>query len=359
MSLCQENELPAAHHSAERERLPHPYPTYPETGNLTAAATSLRDTLERLTLQTGTLRAVVLPQLGGKIASLTLLPAGRRRGGQLLQGPLKPYALRSAELLFHESDGSGWDECLPSISACAVSWGGGTVEVPDHGDCWRLPWKVEEQADDVLRMSATGASLPLFFERTIELEGSTLRLDYLVRNTADAAVPYAWSAHPLFAVDPGDRIILPKSVEEVTVEASGNGRLGQPGSRHAWPFAADARDGSALDLTTVGQPTDGVGDKVVARAPDEGWCALERRTLGVRVTLRFDPRANPWLGLWICYGGWPQAATARKGFTVALEPCTAPVDSLARALELGEAKMLAPGAEERWRLVLEVKPLDK
>jgi hypothetical protein len=326
---------------------------------LTATATPLRDTLERLTLQSDSLRVVVLPQLGGKIASLTLLPWAGRRGGALLQGPLKPYLLRTPTLPFDESDGSGWDECLPSIGPCQVDYGNRTAEVSDHGDFWRLPWKVDEQSDEVLRMSATGTSLPLVFERTIELEGNTLMLEYVVRNTADVAVPYAWSAHPLFAVDPGDRIILPHSVEEIIAESSANGRLGAPGNTHFWPFTANAKDGSALDLTTVGQPTDGVGDKIVTHAPAEGWCALDRLTLGARLTLRFDPKVNPWLGLWICYGGWPAAVTARKGFTVALEPCTSPVDSLAVAIERGEAKTLAPGAEDRWQLGLEVTPLDK
>ncbi len=326
---------------------------------MTTTAASLRDTLERLTLQSDSLRAVILPQLGGKIASLALLPWGKRRGGPLLQGPLKPYLLRTPTLPFDESDGSGWDECLPSIGPCELTYGNQTTQVTDHGDYWRLPWKVEEHTEELIRMTATGTSLPLTFERTIELEGNTMLLDYRLRNNADVAVPYAWSVHPLFAVDPGDRIILPHSVEQVTAESSANGRLGATGSTHAWPFTAHAKDGSALDLTTVGQPVDGVGDKIVTRAPAEGWCALDRLTMGARLTLRFDPKTNPWLGLWICYGGWPSAVTARKGFTVALEPCTSPVDSLAEAINRGEAKKLAPDEEARWQLELEVTPLDK
>jgi galactose mutarotase-like enzyme len=309
-------------------------------------------------LQSDSLRAVILPQLGGKIASLALLPWAGRRGGPLLQGPLKPYVLRTPDLAFDESDGSGWDECLPSIGPCEVSYGGTTAQVPDHGDLWRLPWTVEEQTEETLRMSVTATSLPLYFERSIELEGHTMIVEYLVRNTSEVEVPYAWSVHPLFAVDPGDRIILPHSVEEITAEASANGRL-QVGGTHFWPFTASAKDGSAIDLTTVGQPTDGVGDKVATLAPPEGWCSLERRTLGARVTLRFDAKANPWLGLWLCYGGWPEAAAARKGFAVALEPCTSPVDSLAESIKRGEAKTLAAGTEERWQLVVEVTPLDK
>jgi galactose mutarotase-like enzyme len=299
---------------------------------------------------------VVVPQLGGKIASLAVISAKGRAGAQLLQGMLKPYAARTPQMPFDASDGSGWDECLPSVAPCEIEHDGETVEIPDHGDFWRLDWKVEERSEEKLCMSATGTSLPLHFERVIELEANRVKLSYLVRNDGETTVPWAWSAHPLLAVDPGDRIILPHSIEEITTGSSANGRLGEPGSTHAWPFTADARNGEALDLTTVGQPTDGVGDKIMTPAPKEGWCAVDRLSHRVRVTLRFDPVANPWLGLWICYGGWPVAAAVRKGFTVALEPCTIPVDSLAEAIENGTAPMLAAGEEKRWELTLEVTP---
>ncbi len=317
------------------------------------------DTIERITLQSDSLRAVVMPQLGGKIASLALLPWAGQLGGSLLQGPLKPYALRTPEMGFPEADGSGWDECLPTVGGCVVTHDGKQVEAPDHGDFWRLVWKVDEHTDETLRLSASApeGALPLAFERSIEVDGERMLLEYTVRNTGASAVPYLWSAHPLFAVDPGDRIILPHSVEEVVTEYTANGRLGERGSTHGWPFTGDARPGrefEPVDLTTVGQPNDGVGDKIVTLAPKEGWCTLDRRTLGVRVTLRFDPEACPWLGLWLCYGGWPESIPARKGFAVALEPCTAPVDSLAEAIARGEAKTLAPGEEHRWQLLLEV-----
>ena len=40
----------------------------------------------------------------------------------------------------------------------------------------------------------------------------------------------------------------------------------------------------------------GVGDKLYAPAPGEGWAALERRSRGVRLEVRFDPNVLPWLG---------------------------------------------------------------
>jgi hypothetical protein len=165
-------------------------------------------------------------------------------------------------------------------------------------------------------------------------------------------VEYVWSAHPLFAVEEGDRIVLPDSIHEVTVEGSAQQRLGKAGSKQAWPIAATT-NGNHSDLSVAGNVTDGIGDKLFAAAPREGWCALERKGLRRRIELRFDPQELPYLGLWICYGGWPENG-ARRQQCVALEACTAEGDSLAVAKRQGLARSLPRRAEHRWSLELHV-----
>jgi galactose mutarotase-like enzyme len=306
---------------------------------------------DRRVLQNEHLRIEVLPALGGKLSSITL--AGE--GGELLQGPLKPYAARTATMPFDQGDGGGWDECLPSIGPCSVTYGDNqTATIEDHGDFWRLAFTVDEATDTTLRMHAEGTSLPLLFERSLRLDGKTLHLDYTLRNRGDAAVPWGWSVHPLFGVYPFDRIHLPPSVKQVTAEASANGRLGAPGSTHSWPITTNVLDGQPLDLSLVESIDTGVGDKLVFPAPPEGWCALERKTLRTRLTLHFDPKDSPVLGMWICYGGWPNDPKAKKGYTVGLEPCNLPVDSLADSLTKGGGSHLAAGEERHWSLRLEI-----
>ena len=295
-----------------------------------------------LVLQSENLRVTVLPELGGKIASLRWLP----EGVELLQAPLAPYAGRTMSMGFDESDAGGFDECLPSVAACAIKTSGGVVQVPDHGDFWRIPWDAEAEEEDVIRLAATGLSLPLRFEKTLELHGSTLAIRYRVRNVGQYDVEYAWSAHPLFAVDPGDAVDLPESVDHVTVEGSAGNRLGARHSRHAWPRTVDQRK-NGIDLSVAGSPGDGVGDKLFAEAPAEGWAALERVGPGLRIEVRFDPQQCPWLGLWLCYGGWP-AGNTRRQQCVAIEPCTAPADSLAEAIAGGWARSLAPEESDEW-----------
>lgn len=309
----------------------------------------------RRELKNDFLRVEILPQLGGKLSSISLLPSG----GELLQGPIRPYAARAPHMPFDQADGSGWDECLPSIGPCRVAYPAKnpthSATMQDHGDFWRIPFTVVEATDTSLRMEAQGTSLPLHFVRTLELDGQSLLLHYLLTNTGDEPVPYGWSVHPLFAIQPFDRIHLPPSVHEVTAQASANGRLGAAGTKHAWPQTKNANDGAALDLAEAGSIDDGVGDKLVLPAPSEGWCAIERKTLRTLVTLHFDPKLWRTLGLWICYGGWPATtdASLKKGYTIALEPCNLPDDSLAKSLEQGAAGTLNAGQTIEWSLRLE------
>ncbi len=301
------------------------------------------------------LRVEVLPALGGKISSITL--AGE--GGELLQGPLKPYEPRSASLPFDQGDGGGWDECLPSVGPCTVSYGAGrSARIEDHGDLWRAAWTVDAASETGLRMHVEATSLPLSFERTLRLEGRVLHCDYTLRNGGDEPVPYGWSVHPLFGIYPFDRIHLPPSVREVTVGSSANGRLGAAGTRQSWPQTTSSLDGQPLDLSLAGALDDGVADKLVMPSPAEGWVALERKTLRTMLTLHFDPAAAPFLGLWLCYGGWPADPQAKKGFTVALEPCNLPADSLADSLGQGGGR-LAPGEQRQWSLRLEVSDVEE
>ncbi len=301
-----------------------------------------------LVLENNHLRITIAPRLGGKIASIQLLPEHE----ELLQKPLRPYAPRRRYMPFDASDASGWDECLPSVAACEVETPSGKARVPDHGDFWQVEWQIVSQNENGVTLSADGFSLPLRFTKAITLTENQLKIAYKVENPANFPVEYIWSAHPLFAVDPGDRIILPHSVKEVVVEGSAGNRLGPKGAKHAWPQTTLGH-GAVCDLSIAGTPEDGIGDKLFTATPPGGWCAIERPKLGRRIQLQFHPHSTMYLGLWICYGAWPEDHANRQ-YCVALEPCTATGDSLAEAQRAGRTNRLAPGEKCEWVVVLQV-----
>ncbi|MGA3080051.1 MAG: hypothetical protein ABSD44_01570 [Terracidiphilus sp.] len=328
-----------------------------------AEASGIGVAAEEVVFRAGDCSFTILPRLGGKIASI------RVGDCELLQTPLASYGPRTRTMPFDAGDASGWDECLPSVAACAVETEDGLAEIPDHGDLWRVEWREQGTGNreqdagsaDTSSVTLRGEcfSLPLALERTatlIETEmGWRLSLDYTVTNIGDYPAPWSWAAHPLFAVEAGDRIVLPDSIRTARLEGSVAGRLGRGGDLVAWPIAALA-EGGETDLSVVQPPESGIGDKLFAGplSAAENWCALERLRAGVRIKVSFNPAATPYMGLWICYGAWPERPGPRQ-MCVALEPSTAPVDSLAICGPW--SRVLSPGDSVSWPMVVDFEVL--
>jgi galactose mutarotase-like enzyme len=307
--------------------------------------------IENVLIQAGECAVTVHPQFGGKIGSIRI---GER---ELLQQPLAPVAMRTRTMAFDAGDASGWDECLPSVAACRVETEAGSAEIPDHGDLWRVEWEQGLSSPRALTMIGRCFSLPLELERRVELvevgEGWRLNLQYTLINTGSNSVPWSWAAHPLFAVEKCDRILLPESIHSLRLEGSGGGRLGKGGDPVSWPIARVV-DGGEADLRVAEAADSGIGDKLFAGPlnASENWCVLERPSTGVRIRVTFDQVATPYLGLWICYGGWPERP-GPKQVCVALEPATAPVDSLAVRGEWSRA--LEPGGCFNWAMNVDLE----
>jgi galactose mutarotase-like enzyme len=320
---------------------------------------------ENVLIRAGECVITILPRFGGKIASI------RIGSHELLQVPLAPITTRTRTMTFDQGDASGWDECLPSVAACSVKTEAGEAEIPDHGDLWRVEW-VRPGAGNREQATANGAasslnllgkcfSLPLEVERNIQLSeaerGWRLNVNYRVRNCGKYPVPWSWAAHPLFVCEKGDRIQLPESIHSLKVEGSGGERLGKSGGSVAWPIAALAGGGTA-DMSLADRSDSGIGDKLFAGPlkASENWCALERVSAGLRIRVRFDTAATPYLGLWICYGGWPERP-GPKQVCVAMEPSTAPVDSL--AVSGRWSRELAPGESFSWPMQVEIERIER
>jgi len=314
---------------------------------------------ENVVIRSGDCSVTLLPKLGGKIASI------RVGSHELLQAPLHPCAPRTPTMSFAQSDASGWDECLPSVAACTLLTEAGPASIPDHGDLWRIPWQILEATRDSATLRVDGFSLPLQLTRTILLvetpTGWRLQLLYSLANRGACNIPWSWSAHPLFAVERGDRILLPEPVHGLRLEGSAGSRLGSHGDAVRWPLAHLA-DGSTYDLSIAGCADCGIGDKLFAgpiNPADQaqagrslsGWAALERSAIGLRLTVRFDPAITPYLGLWLCYGGWPDGPGPRQ-HCVALEPSTAPTDALSTTGSW--SRRLAPGESVNWPMELNI-----
>ncbi|MGH9586908.1 MAG: hypothetical protein ACRD3F_08135 [Acidobacteriaceae bacterium] len=290
------------------------------------------------------MEATFLPDFGGKMISLTSI----RTGEEFLLPPLHPYKRLEATEPFEEGDAGGFDECLPSVAACEAM--GQEPPVADHGDLWRLAWETEATRE-MVRMQVDAVSRPLRLVRTAAFRGRALVLRYDLYNLSERAVPWLWSAHPLFKISAGDRILLPGAVGAAKVESSCAGDFNE-GSVIAWPHA-HTNTGNLVDLSTIRAADGRTAHKLFVSMQASGWAALYRAELGQGVLIRFDPRILPFLGLWICHGAWPAQGLKRQ-YTVALEPTTSDADSLTKAAQRGTGRTLEPLGHTSWEIEMEL-----
>jgi len=304
-------------------------------------------------LQSASLRVDVLPDNGGRVASIHCISTGTEF---LLDGShYDAQAQFTANDAFEESDCAGMDECLPTVSVCGPETAGGSA--PDHGDLWRHRWRVESKSEDSVLLSTQCFSRPLSFRRRIQVQGSNVLFEYLIGNLAQSQVPFLYACHPLLAVEPGDRLILPREINRAYLRYSRGGRVDQAGESISWPLAASADKAVALDY--VGEKSDGTAEMLYTGRLTRGICALYRARRDQALVMHFDPAMLPYLGLWLCNGGWPDDAARKRQYAVAMEPTVAPYGSLAEAMDSGEAPMLMPGESFAFSIRMEVLGSDR
>jgi galactose mutarotase-like enzyme len=302
------------------------------------------DAMETISLENDLLEVKILPAFGGKITSIR----SKQGGEEFMLPPLTSYRHASLHANFDQSDGGGFDECLPSVASCeAIS---GEAAVPDHGDLWRANWQVDSLDGDVV-LHADSTSRPLRLTRRAKLVDSSLVLDYTLSNLSDSSATWLWSAHPLLRVEEGDLILLPDEIKQVSVEFCSTSQFRQS-SCIEWPCARTLSH-TTVDLSRV-EASDGVtAYKLFAQMGKAGWASLYRRRTGQGLVFRFDPAVMPFLGLWICSGAWPECGD-KKQYTIALEPATADFDSLAAAHRNGRAYSLGGRGSRHWRLEVQL-----
>jgi galactose mutarotase-like enzyme len=291
-------------------------------------------------LRTPQAELVMVPQLGGRVIHLR----SRRTGRDWCWRRPEPnwlWANRSGED-FERSPQAGIDECVPSVAAC--QWNG--YAIPDHGEVWFRAWEFDpaERADGRLSATLRLDVSPFVFSRTIRAEEDRFIFEYALTNLEKSRHEFLWSLHPLFAIAPGDRLELPAEIRGFRL----NGGLGDRPITHGdvWNFP-EPFPGVRLDrLETPGMPQGCV--KGFTGPLREGWASLVNDGSGDRLSLRWDPAENPWLGLWLNRG--------HGGFHhVALEPTNGAPDSLADAVTQWQSfGSIAAGETVRWTVEFHV-----
>jgi galactose mutarotase-like enzyme len=299
---------------------------------------------DHLVLQNTSISITVRPGEGGRIASLRSLHSGLEFLTQSHQ--IERANSPSMDASFRDGPCAGIEECLPTVGVSSAETQGGPA--PDHGDFWQLAWEAERTSTTEARLHAEGFSRRLRFTKHLALRGNALHIRYNVQNTGAEPQSFLYACHPLLSVEEGDRVVLPNEIRSMRLDYSRESRLGVRGDMVTWPQAPPNPE-----LDVVKSSDAGTAEMFYTASLDDGRCALYRCAQQQALLLSFDTTMLPFLGVWLCYGGWPGGDGAQQ-YAVALEPTTSPYNTLVEAQRQGSAILLRPHAQYAWGISFEV-----
>lgn len=287
------------------------------------------------------LSLTLIPAHGGRIAQIT-----DARGNNWLADTGAAELPADAPVEFSGGTRGGWDECLPSVSDCTDPNRPG-IEIADHGDFWATPWAVDDLDEHCVSLVSEVPGHPLQVRKTVALpaEYESMYVEIEIRNRTDLPYRYLYSAHPLWAFEHDISIDLPGAGRMRT--AFGPGWL-EP-VRGKWPLLPSP-DSAPQDMSQIARHGDRSNYKVFVRW--SGRAQYRVKALDSALRLRQSPEVNPWLGLCVNRGAYPHAAAAEHW--IALEPTTAPTDSLAVAVQSGSAQKLGAAGTVRWSTQIQI-----
>lgn len=302
--------------------------------------------LIHLVIENEKIRAVFLPEIGGKMKELINLETGtqflleNQREDKLYSSPFYGSEYSSYDV-------SGFDECFPTVTACEKSLKNNKkIPFPDHGELWSRAWEFT-QVSDLLTLSIEGMKSKYLFKKKIGVKENTIEINYTVKNLSPLSFPYIWSAHPLLKISAGDKLLLPPHTNVVSLYWASKPTIGLPGDH--LNISSLVIEQNKFDFSVVPNNSTNFALKCFTGRLVKGYSGLYKKQKDETVLFTFDADEIPYLGIWLCYGGWP-IDSKKKHYTIGLEPTNGNSDSLAEAIKKNTCSELAPFGEHSWTL---------
>lgn len=287
---------------------------------------------QAVVLENETIKATVLPDKGGKVASLIYKP---KNFELLFQNPKGTFGQACITSRFEDFEACGFDDAFPSIEKGVVRLGGREIRYPDHGEVWSAPLACEADSE-CIKLSFHSSILGYSYLKRLRLAKDGLECSYSILNQGEEPFPYIWAFHCLVNYEEDMHLLFPDGTAQV-VNVMHSQRLGGAGSAYAFPCSADAK-GEIYDFTRVPAAASKSCEKyyVLGRV-SQGSCGYYYPSKQVTARIEYDQAKLPYLGFWITAGGF------RGDYNCALEPATGFYDSIETAVENHAVSYLHPG----------------
>ncbi|MDF2988329.1 MAG: hypothetical protein K0R50_3839, partial [Eubacterium sp.] len=162
-------------------------------------------------LENENLKVIVLPEIGGKIASVFNKP---KEFELLFQ--CKGDAYKKAEIFddFGEYDASGFDDAFPSIDEGMVQVGQSLVRYPNHGEIWTMKFGCDIVGERLL-LHGNSAILSYSYSKALSLQGDKLLIQYNITNNGYEDIPCLWAMHCLIRCEEDMQLIFPEGTNKI------------------------------------------------------------------------------------------------------------------------------------------------
>lgn len=286
-----------------------------------------------LVLENQAYRTIILPELGGKVASFY----SKKKDFELIypsQADLLDLPKKYGD--FGQSNPCGIDDCWPNIDACIGDYGHHKINYPDHGDTWFRPFDYAFDSG-TLKTTCHSDLLPYIYEKDFNLTEDKLTITHHIVNVGDHPIEGFYTFHGLMVCASDMKFILPQEVQEVLNVHHSSDILGLRDTIHPYPHAKDLQ-GNPYSLNQTAGPDAGKCEKFYALNPvAEGKCGAYYPRLNTYAIIEFNQDALPYLGLWL------NEKADGQTFNFALEPSNGFYDNLDIAKKNKKCPILHPG----------------
>jgi len=306
--------------------------------------------IESVSIENEHLKVTVLPRFGGKISELINKDTGTQffKNSKIIEAEISPPEYGNE---FVPPYAFGFDECFPNVAAEIIYKNGNQIYLPDHGEIWSRNCRYESKNDEI-NLLQDGIIYDYLFHKRLKLKDNKLKLIYELKNLQQDSFSYIWSSHPLLNIDIGDRLLFNNPINEVTLNWASDRTLGTYKDQVSWPYLDQKHP--KRNFSEIQNRTSDIAVKAFTNPSNVSAAGIYRHHTDESLLFAFDNKKIPYLGIWLCYGGWPEDMKI-KDFTVALEPARGGLDLLSDAKKDNKAFEIQPGEKQKWELEISVE----
>lgn len=290
------------------------------------------------------LTVVIIPEIGGKIASVFR----KDKNFELLfQNKDEVYKTPEIYAPFDQYDAAGFDDAFPTIDKSNVMVAGKNIEYPDHGEIWsaKFDYKIN---DETVMLKYDSRILDYSYKKNIHLQGDRVIVEYSIENSGKTEFPCIWAMHCLINCEKDMQLLFPEETDKV-INVHKSRYLGEISKVHSYPLTSDINGkhmylDKILDSSAVNEEKYYVLGEI-----KQGKCGAYYPSKDVTYNVYFDKYKLPYVGFWVTEGGF------RGDYNCAMEPTNGFYDSIDIASRENKLQILKPGEILQFKIEIELK----